>query len=184
LTRPSQFWPPARRPNQIYESNQYHARIVSAVVDLRAIALAIGRREILAVRVCLYRRGTGVESGRATELGDHRFDDILTDYSHALRDRILAAQKQFKIEASALDPAQLSQTNNVDFRILKDSIDNRIFDLEELKDADWNPLVYNQSLANSLYLLVARDFDSPEKRIPNLMARPHRDGDRTNPGRD
>jgi uncharacterized protein (DUF885 family) len=107
---------------------------------------------------------------RATELGDHRFDDILTDYSHASRDRILAAQKQFKIEASALDPAQLSQINNVDFRILKDSIDNRIFDLE-LKDADWNPLVYNQSLANSLYLLVARDFDSPEKRIPNLKAR-------------
>ncbi|HEY8650052.1 MAG TPA: DUF885 domain-containing protein [Chthoniobacterales bacterium] len=108
---------------------------------------------------------------RATELGDHRFDDILTDYSHASRDRILAAQKQFKIKASALDPAQLSQTNNVDFRILKDSIDNRIFDLEELKDADWNPLVYNQSLANSLYLLVARDFDSPEKRIPNLKGR-------------
>ena len=121
---------------------------------------------------------------RATELGDHRFDDILTDYSHASRDRILAAQKQFKIEAGALDPAQLSQTNNVDLRILKDSIDNRIFDLEELKDADWNPLVYNQSLANSLYLLVARDFDSKEKRIPNLMARSHRDGDRTNPGRD
>jgi len=108
---------------------------------------------------------------RATELGDHRFDDILTDYSHASRDRLLAAQKQFKIKASALDPAQLSQTNNVDFRILKDSIDNRIFDLEELKDADWNPLVYNQSLANSLYLLVARDFDSPEKRIPNLKGR-------------
>ena len=108
---------------------------------------------------------------RATELGDHRFDDILTDYSHASRDRILAAQKQFKIKASALDPAQLSQTNNVDFRILKDSIDNRIFDLEELKDADWNPLVYNQSLANSLYLLVTRDFDSPEKRIPNLKGR-------------
>src|SRR6266849_9223716 len=28
-----------------------------------------------------------------------------------------------------------------------------------------------QSLANSLYLLVARDFDSPEKRIPNLRKR-------------
>ena len=46
-----------------------------------------------------------------------------------------------------------------------------IFELEELKEADWNPLVYNQSLANSLYLLVARDFDSPEKRIPNLRKR-------------
>jgi uncharacterized protein (DUF885 family) len=108
---------------------------------------------------------------QATELGDHRFDDVLTDYSHATRDRILAAQKQFKIEADALDPAKLSATNNIDLRILKDSIDNRIFELEELKEADWNPLVYNQSLANSLYLLVARDFDTPEKRIPNLRQR-------------
>ena len=108
---------------------------------------------------------------QATELGDHRFDDVLTDYAHSTRERILAAQKQFKIEADTIDPTKLSQTNNVDLRIMKDSIDNRIFDLEELKDADWNPLVYNQSLANSLYLLVARDFDSPEKRIPNLKAR-------------
>jgi uncharacterized protein (DUF885 family) len=108
---------------------------------------------------------------QATELGDHRFDDLLSDYSHATRDRILAAQKQFKIEANTLDASKLSATNSVDLRILKDSIDNRIFELEELKDADRDPLVYMQSLANSLYLLVARDFDSPEKRIPNLRAR-------------
>ena len=108
---------------------------------------------------------------QATELGDHRFDELVTDYSHATRDKILAAQKQFRIELSALDPAKLSGPNSVDLRILKESIDNRIFELEELKEADWNPLVYNQSLANSLYLLVARDFDSPEKRIPNLRKR-------------
>src|SRR5207244_8328237 len=37
--------------------------------------------------------------------------------------------------------------------------------------AEWNPLIYNQSLANSLYVLVARDFASPEQRIPNLRQR-------------
>jgi uncharacterized protein (DUF885 family) len=107
----------------------------------------------------------------ATELGDHRFDDVLTDYSHATRDRILAAQRQFQIEANSIDPTKLSEVNNVDLRILKDEIEKHIFELEELKDADWNPLVYMQSLANSLYLLVARDFDTPEKRIPNLRQR-------------
>jgi uncharacterized protein (DUF885 family) len=48
----------------------------------------------------------GSNPEQATDLGDHRFDDILTDYSHASRDRILAAQKQFKIEAGALDQAR------------------------------------------------------------------------------
>jgi uncharacterized protein (DUF885 family) len=108
----------------------------------------------------------------ATELGDHRFDQELTDYSTATRDRQLARAKHFRESLQAFDDfSRLTGANQVDVRILRDNIDNEIFKLEELKEADWNPLVYNQSLANSLYLLVARDFDSPEKRIPNLRKR-------------
>ncbi len=109
---------------------------------------------------------------QATELGDHRFDDRLTDYSTESRAKELAAAKAFREKLNTFGPdAKLSATNGVDLRILKDNVDYQIFDLEELKDEDWNPLVYNQSLANSLYLIVARDFDSPEKRIPNLRKR-------------
>ena len=52
-----------------------------------------------------------------------------------------------------------------------ENVDYQIFQAEELKEPDWNPLVYMQSLANSLYLLVARDFAPAEKRIPNLRQR-------------
>jgi uncharacterized protein (DUF885 family) len=108
----------------------------------------------------------------ATELGDHRFDDQLSDYSSDSRLRQLARTKQFRDALQRFsDVSQLTGANQVDVRILRDNIDNEIFELEELKEADWNPLVYNQSLANSLYLLVARDFDTPEKRIPNLRKR-------------
>ncbi|HEV3148665.1 MAG TPA: DUF885 domain-containing protein [Chthoniobacterales bacterium] len=108
----------------------------------------------------------------ATELGDHRFDQELTDYSTATRDRQLARAKHFRESLQAFDDfSRLTGANQVDVRILRDNIENEIFELEELKEADWDPLVYNQSLANSLYLLVARDFDSPEKRIPNLRKR-------------
>jgi uncharacterized protein (DUF885 family) len=108
----------------------------------------------------------------ATELGDHRFDDKLSDYSPDMRNRLLARAKQFGEKLKKFnDVSQLGGANRVDVRILRDNIDNEIFELEELKEADWDPLVYNQSLANSLYLLVARDFDSPEKRIPNLRKR-------------
>ena len=108
----------------------------------------------------------------ATELGDHRFDDRLSDYSPESRNRLLARARQFREELKKFeDISQLTGANQVDVRILRDNIDNEIFELEELREADWNPLVYNQSLANSLYLLVVRDFDSPEKRIPNLRKR-------------
>jgi len=107
----------------------------------------------------------------ATELGDHRFDGQLTNYSPEARAKELAAQKEFREKLGAIDGSQLTGANNVDFRILKENIDYQIFRAEELKDPDWNPLVYMQSLGNSLYLLVARDFASPEQRIPNLRER-------------
>ena len=107
----------------------------------------------------------------ATELGDHRFDGQLTDYSSEARAKELAAQKDFRDKLTAIDGSRLTGANNVDFRILKENIDYKIFEGEELKEPDWNPLVYMQSLANSLYLLVARDFAPPEKRIPSLRQR-------------
>jgi len=108
----------------------------------------------------------------ATELGDHRFDGVLSDYSPETRSRMLASAKQFRETLKKFeDYKQLTGANQVDLRILRDEVDAEIFSLEELREAEWNPLVYNQSLANSLYLLVARDFDSPEKRVPNLRQR-------------
>src|SRR5437773_3504562 len=106
----------------------------------------------------------------ATEIGNHRFDGQLTDYSPEARTKDLATQKQFRDKLGALD-GSLTGANNIDFRILKENIDYQIFRAEELKEADWNPLVYMQSIANSLYLLVARDFAPAEKRIPNLRQR-------------
>jgi len=107
----------------------------------------------------------------ATELGDHRFDGQLTDYSSDAQAKDLATQKEFRGKLNAIDGSQLTGANNVDFRILKENIDYKIFQAEELKELEWNPLIYMQSLANSLYLLVARDFAPADKRIPNLRQR-------------
>src|ERR1044071_4188236 len=108
---------------------------------------------------------------QATGLGDHRFDGDLTDYSSEARAKELATQKEFRDKLNAIDGSQLTGANNVDFRILKENIDYEIFRGEELKEPEWNPLVYMQSLANSLYVLVARDFAPAEKRIPSLRQR-------------
>ncbi|MDQ6656511.1 MAG: DUF885 domain-containing protein [Verrucomicrobiota bacterium] len=108
----------------------------------------------------------------ATELGDHRFDDQVTDYSTEAAANELARAKKFRQQLEAFnDLSKLSAANKVDVRLLKESIDNEIFEIEEIKAREWNPLAYNQSLANGLYLLVARDFAPPEQRIPNLRAR-------------
>jgi len=108
----------------------------------------------------------------ATELGDHRFDGQLTDYSAEARAKELATQKAFLAKLNAFTSAKdLTGPNQVDFRILKENVEGEIFSLEELKSAEWNPLVYNQSLANALYLLIAREFAPAEERIPNIRKR-------------
>src|SRR3954447_9704906 len=108
----------------------------------------------------------------ATELGDHRFDAKLSDYSADGRAKELAREKKFRDQLNAFaDYKKLTGPNQVDVRLIRDNIDYAIFQLEDLRAADWNPLSYNQSLANALYLLVARDFDKPEKRIANLQKR-------------
>jgi uncharacterized protein (DUF885 family) len=108
----------------------------------------------------------------ATELGDHRFDDKVTDYSKEARGKELAAQKEFLKRLNAFkNTDQLTGANSVDFRILKENVEGEIFGIEELRSAEWNPLTYNQSLANAVYLLIARDFAPPEQRIPNIRKR-------------
>ena len=107
----------------------------------------------------------------ATELGDHRYDDKLTDWSAAARAKELADQKAFLEKLNAFDNSKLTGANSVDFRILKDNVASEIFDLEEMKSAEWNPLVYNQSLANSVYLLIAREFAPPAAKVPNIRKR-------------
>ncbi len=109
---------------------------------------------------------------QATLLGDHRFDHLLTDYSAEARAKDLASLKALLAKLNDFKgAADLTGANNVDFRILKDNVASAIFEEEEMKDAEWNPLVYNQSLANSLYLLIAREFAPPAERVPNLRAR-------------
>ncbi len=108
----------------------------------------------------------------ATELGDHRFDDKLTDYSVEARESELSRAREVRQQLEGFsDLSQLTGPNKVDVRLLKDNVDNEIFGIEELKEWQWNPLVYNESLANSVYLLVARDFAPAEQRIPNLRKR-------------
>ena len=109
---------------------------------------------------------------RATALGDHRFDDRLTDYSTSARQKELAQAKKC---AAALkqfgDGSKLTDANRVDLRILAANADRDIFELEQLKEPDSNPMVYTTSFADSVYFLVARTSDKPETQVANLRKR-------------
>ncbi|MFL6542889.1 MAG: DUF885 domain-containing protein, partial [Chthoniobacterales bacterium] len=96
----------------------------------------------------------------------------LTDYSNDAVAKELAHAKQFRQQLEQFnDLNQLTGANKVDVRILKDNIDNEIFGIEELREREWDPLVYMESLANSLYLIVARDYAPAPQRAASLRKR-------------
>jgi uncharacterized protein (DUF885 family) len=107
----------------------------------------------------------------ATRLGDHRFDDRLTDFSAAARQARLKTCRETMVKVALLKAPLLTPENRVDRKILLLNINALIFGETRLKEWAWNPLVYIGSLADSIYLLTARDFAPADARLRNIEAR-------------
>ncbi len=105
----------------------------------------------------------------ATVLGDHRFDDRLTDRSRAGIERQLAFSRAYLDSVRGIDLAKLDPANQIDCRILRSNLESGIWQTETIRDYDWNPLAYNPGSA--IYALVARDFAPLRERLANLKGR-------------
>jgi len=107
--------------------------------------------------------------GAATGLGDHRYDDRLPDLSG----EALAAERRaldgFAARLAAIDTAALAPEPRVDAAMLADSVARRIFELDELREHTWNPLVANPGTA--IYDLLARDFAPLPDRLASVAGR-------------
>src|SRR5260370_14834863 len=106
---------------------------------------------------------------QATHLGDHRFDDRLNDYSLAgvRRQRDLALR--YLKELAGIPLSNLSPVNQVDYRILRDRLNYQVFRIDELKEHEWNPLVYNVS--GSINALLMREFAPLPTRLHSVQPR-------------
>ena len=105
----------------------------------------------------------------ATLLGDHRFDDRLGDRSAAGIAAQVAVNKDYLAQLDQIDRASLSEGNGVDYDIMKINLERGIFEAEELREHEWNPLYYN--MGGAIYSLVAREFAPIEKRLASVEAR-------------
>ena len=105
----------------------------------------------------------------ATGLGDHRYDDRLSDRSVPG----LAAERRaldgFAARLAALDTGTLAPELRVDAAMLSDSVARRIFQLDELREHTWNPLLANPGSA--IYDLLARDFAPLPGRLASVAGR-------------
>ncbi len=105
----------------------------------------------------------------ATGLGDHRFDARLADPSaQALADERRALDG-WAARLAALDRGTLSAEHQVDAAMMADSIARRVFEIDELREHAWNPLLANPGRA--IYQLLARDFAPLPDRLGSVAGR-------------
>jgi uncharacterized protein (DUF885 family) len=105
----------------------------------------------------------------ATGLGDHRFDHRLGDYSIAGVERQRSLHATYLDSLRALDVKRLSTTNTIDYDILCTQLESMIFQVDTLKEYEWNPLAYNMGYA--IYGLVAREFAPLKDRLMGVEDR-------------
>jgi uncharacterized protein (DUF885 family) len=105
----------------------------------------------------------------ATNLGEHKYDNRLSDYSLAgvKKSRDFAAA--YLAELSKIQFDKLSKVNNVDARIMRHNLEYSIFQADVLRSYEWNPMTYNAGSA--INDLIARDFAPLRTRLANVKGR-------------
>ncbi len=105
----------------------------------------------------------------ATVLGDHRFDARLNDYSleGVEADRRLC--RSCLDSLSSIDASKLSAANQTDYRILKTNLESLLYQLDTLREYEWNPLNYN--VGGAIYSLTGREFAPLKERLLNVKER-------------
>jgi uncharacterized protein (DUF885 family) len=107
----------------------------------------------------------------ATVLGDHRHDSQLDDISSATRAKAVQLYRGVWTELQAIDRRQLSRPLQVDYEILRQSLEADLWRLETLQEWAWNPLVYTELTGGSIYGLMAREFAPRPQRLAHVADR-------------
>jgi uncharacterized protein (DUF885 family) len=110
-----------------------------------------------------------LEPEQATYFGDHRYDDRLTDLSEDGLAGAAATLADHRDELDSLDADELEPPDAVDAEILRGGLDRRLFELEQLREHTWNPLLWLPG--DALYLLLSRHTQPVEDRLRALGGR-------------
>ena len=105
----------------------------------------------------------------ATGLGDHRFDHRLNDRSLEGVNRERQLHDTYLQRLNAIPLSQLSTANQVDYRILQNRLEYRLFAIDSLREHSWNPLLYNAG--GAIHDLLSRDFAPLRDRLLSVRDR-------------
>jgi uncharacterized protein (DUF885 family) len=105
----------------------------------------------------------------ATNLGDHRFDDRVSDLTETGFQARVDFNRAYLDTLGSIDLGQLAQANRIDYEILKERCESVIFRITEVKEYKWNPTMYNPG--DGIYNILARDYAPLPERLAAVKER-------------
>jgi len=105
----------------------------------------------------------------ATELGDHRFDEHLSDLSDAGVAHRVGLLREAATALDDLDDGDLDDADRVDLEILRTAVTREAWTAEELAVHTTDPLLHLPG--DALYPLLVREGTDPALRLAALTAR-------------
>jgi len=113
----------------------------------------------------------GFYPSRATELGLHSHDGDLEDLSLAGQEREVAWLKIWQARLAGVSPDRLAAAGRFDLALLRNGVDELLFNRTELLEHRRRPGVYLRLSAHSINLLIKRDFSPIETRLSSVLSR-------------
>lgn len=107
----------------------------------------------------------------ATQIGEHKYDNDIDDFSAAGRQENLDFSKKTLKELDSLVATQLSRENQVDAAILRNQLQYAIWTSETLQSWASDPQLYSEMAGGAIYNLMAREFAPLPDRIRSATAR-------------
>src|SRR5689334_11167153 len=98
----------------------------------------------------------------AVGLGLHQYDGKITDFSKESLDAELKRLKNYDQQLSAIDTSSLNAKMFRDYRILRSAIRAEIYNFEDVKVYQHNPMTYANVVDVNIY--IKRDYAPLEQR--------------------
>jgi uncharacterized protein (DUF885 family) len=107
----------------------------------------------------------------ATNLGVHKYDSKIEDYSAAAIADEVRALKAFRARLDALDAATLSPGASLDRDLLVHTLDGTLLQSEVIRPWATDADLYSSGITSTAYVMIKRSFAPPEERLRLLVAR-------------
>ncbi len=107
----------------------------------------------------------------AAASGIHAWDGRLEDYSSAAMASEADAIKRFQSRLEKIQPLSLSFSDIFDYQIIQSNMRARLLELEQIKDYERNPKVYNDVIAQGLLQIAMFEYAPADSRLRHVIAK-------------